>query len=61
MELLELNKKIVSKQKIPFIIFNGEEVKVRDIYIDKICKLYNVKKPTYLEDFSNSLFTKNML
>jgi hypothetical protein len=61
MELLELNKKIVNKQKIPFIIFNGGEVKVRDIYIDKICKLYNVKKPTYLEDFSNFLFTNNML
>lgn len=44
MELLTLRNKIISKEKDNFYIFTGEEVKIMDIYIDMIDRLYGFDK-----------------
>lgn len=56
MELLELKEKIVSNQIPKFLILTGEEIAIRDMYIDKIKKVLNIE--TRRCDSLSSIYSK---
>ena len=60
MELLELNKKIVNKEKTPFLIFTGDETVVRDIYIKSLVTLYGCEKASIVDKFSQYILMPNL-
>lgn len=62
MELIELKEKIVKNQIPKLLIFIGEEVAVRDIYIDKISKTLNkqIKRVDSLISISSKLTNRTL-